>query len=86
VQASAHGGAAVIIDCHNGLFLLERSQAVLKHDGETCMSTIVQELIAALADECDAAQIPSDYGGTAAVPLYDSKIEKEMREYVQKLS
>ncbi|KAL0037452.1 hypothetical protein WJX79_008680 [Trebouxia sp. C0005] len=45
-----------------------------------------QELIAALADECDAAQIPSDYGGTAAVPLYDSKIEKEMREYVQKLS
>ena len=47
---------------------------------------IAQELIAALADECDAAQIPSDYGGTAAVPLYDSKIEKEMREYVQKLS
>ncbi|KAL0052681.1 hypothetical protein WJX82_005986 [Trebouxia sp. C0006] len=45
-----------------------------------------QELIAALADECDAAQIPSDYGGTAAVPLYDTKIEKEMREYVQKLS
>ncbi|DBA82715.1 TPA: hypothetical protein ACH3X1_006948 [Trebouxia sp. C0004] len=45
-----------------------------------------QELIAALADECDAAQIPSDYGGTAAVPLYAAKIEKEMREYVQKLS
>ncbi len=50
------------------------------------MSMTVQELIAALADECDAAQIPSDYGGSAAVPLYDSKIEKEMREYVQKLS
>jgi len=72
--------------CHKGLFLLELSQAVLKHVGETCMSMIVQELIAALADECDAAQIPSHYGGTAAVPLYDTRIEKEMREYVQKLS
>ncbi len=66
--------------------MLERSQAVLKHDEETCLSMTVQELIAALADECDAAQIPSDYGGTAAVPLYDTKIEKEMQEYVQKLS
>ncbi len=47
---------------------------------------IVQELITALADECDAAQIPPDYVGTAAVLLYDSKIEKEMREYVRRLS
>lgn len=46
---------------------------------------LLQELIAALADECDASQIPSEYGGSAAVPLNESKIEKEMRDFVQKL-
>ncbi len=45
----------------------------------------VQELIAALTDECDASQIPSDYGGSAATPLCETKIEQEMREFVQNL-
>ena len=49
------------------------------------MCVPLQELIAALADECDASQIPSDYGGSAPTPLYESKIELELRDFVRKL-
>lgn len=45
----------------------------------------LQELVASLADECDASQIPSNYGGSARTPLYESKIEVEMRAFIQNL-
>ena len=45
----------------------------------------MQELITALADECDQSDLPSDYGGTSPYPLYQSKIETEMREFVHNL-
>ena len=45
----------------------------------------MQELITALADECDQSDLPSDYGGTSPNSLYQSKIETEMREFVHNL-
>ena len=47
---------------------------------------MLQELIAALAEECDPSQIPSLYGGSAPTPLYESKIELELNEFVHSLS
>ena len=45
----------------------------------------MQELIAALINECDRSDIPSDCGGTSPMPLYGSNIEKELREFVHNL-
>lgn len=50
-----------------------------------CVCDTVQELLAALADECDQSAIPSDYGGTSPTPLYESKIEKELSDFVHNL-
>lgn len=52
----------------------------------TCSVLLLQELIAALAEECDASQIPSAYGGSAPTPLYESKVELELREFVSDIS
>lgn len=46
---------------------------------------MVQELIAALADECDPSAIPSEYGGTSPTALYESQIEKELSDFVHNL-
>ena len=48
-------------------------------------SMLLQELVTALADECDQCAIPSDYGGTCPTPLYESGIERELREFVLNL-
>lgn len=45
----------------------------------------LQELVTALADECDPSQIPSDYGGTSPIPLYETSIEAELRDFAHKL-
>lgn len=45
----------------------------------------MQELIAALADECDQSAIPSEYGGTSPTPLYESQIEKELFDFVHNM-
>ena len=50
-----------------------------------CVCDTVQELLAALADECDQSAIPSDYGGTSPTPLYESQIEKELSDFVHNL-
>ncbi|KAL3159567.1 hypothetical protein ABBQ38_009981 [Trebouxia sp. C0009 RCD-2024] len=44
-----------------------------------------QELVTALADECDQCAIPSDYGGTCPTPLYESQLERELRDFVRNL-
>ena len=46
---------------------------------------MVQELITALADECDPSAIPSDYGGTCPTPLYESQIEKDLQNFILNL-
>ena len=46
---------------------------------------ILQELVAALADECDQSAIPSEYGGTSPTPLYESQIEKELSDFVHNM-
>ena len=46
---------------------------------------MLQELVTALADECDQSQIPTEYGGTSPVPLYETQIETEFRDFVRNL-